>query len=155
VWKRNNQPLSVSLINQLVMVAADVDNDLYDIQSEDANDGEAVVNLSYRITSLFSGRDDVLGASAGLKHFGTRRLGRSGLAHRPPVESAGALRDNVWDVDCSSFFDASVKGMSIHGAYFKTKGTFDLMREILKGTDRTVLDSLGLTKGKAWPPAAP
>ena len=27
-WTRNNQPLLVSLINQLVMIAADVDNDL-------------------------------------------------------------------------------------------------------------------------------
>jgi esterase/lipase superfamily enzyme len=154
VWKRNNQPLSVSLINQLVMVAADVDNDLFDSKSADASDGTAVANLSYRITALFSGRDDVLGASAGLKHFGTRRLGRSGLAHRPPGESDGTARDNVWDLDCSSFFPATVTGMEIHGAYFKTQGTLDLMREILKGTDRTVLDSLGLTKGKAWPPPA-
>ncbi len=89
VWKRNNQPLSVSLINQLVMVAADVDNDLFDAKGEDATDGEAVANLSYRISSLYSGRDDVLGTSAGLKHFGTRRLGRSGLATEPPLEADG------------------------------------------------------------------
>jgi len=152
VWKRNNQPLSVSLINQLVMVAADVDNDLYDAKSEDASDGEAVANLSYRVTSLFSGRDDVLGASAGLKHFGTRRLGRSGLASRPPIESDGTKRDNVWDVDCSSFFPASVQGMKIHGAYFDAAGTLELMREILKGTDRAVLETLGFTRGTAWPP---
>jgi esterase/lipase superfamily enzyme len=153
VWKRNNQPLSVSLINQLIMVAADVDNDLFDAKAEDATDGEAVANLSYRVTALFSGRDDVLGASAGLKHFGTRRLGRSGLASRPPNEADGTKRDNVWDNDCSTFFPSSVKGLAIHGAYFVTDGTIRLMSEILKGTDRTVLDSLGMTKGTAWPPA--
>jgi esterase/lipase superfamily enzyme len=152
VWKRNNQPLSVSLINQLIMVAADVDNDLFDAQSEDATDGEAVANLCYRVTALFSGRDDVLGASAGLKHFGTRRLGRSGLADRPPIAGDGTQRDNIWDVDCSSFFPASVTGFSIHGAYFVTDGVIQLMSAILKGTDRTVLDALGTTTGKAWPP---
>jgi esterase/lipase superfamily enzyme len=151
VWKRNNQPLSVSLINQLIMVAADVDNDLFDAKGEDSTDGEGVANLCYRVTALTSGRDDVLGASAGLKHFGTRRLGRSGLANRPPIESDGTKRDNIWDVDCSRFFPASVKGFSIHGAYFVTEGTMALMGEILKGTDRSVLDTLGVTTGKAWP----
>ena len=152
VWKRNNQPLSVSLVNQLIMVAADVDNDLFDAKSEDATDGEAVANLSYRVTSLYSGRDDVLGASAGLKHFGTRRLGRSGLANRPPIEADGTKRDNVWDIDCSSFFPSTVTGLSIHGAYFRTDGTINLMRSILKGIDRGVLDQLGLTAGRVWPP---
>jgi esterase/lipase superfamily enzyme len=151
VWKRNNQPLSVSLINQLIMVAADVDNDLFDASGEDANDGVAVANLSYRVTAMYSGRDNVLGASAGLKHFGTRRLGRSGLANRPPIEADGTKWDNIWDVDCSSFFGKDVGGMSIHGAYFITQGTLDLMRGVLQGTDRTVLDTLGLTAGKAWP----
>ncbi len=152
VWKRNNQPLSVSLINQLVMIAADVDNDLFDAISEDSTDGQAVANLSYRVTGLYSGRDDVLGASAGLKHFGTRRLGRSGLAHRPPMESDGSVCDNIWDVDCSPFFPESVSGLRIHGAYFVTDAAMQLVREILKGTDRGVLDKKGLTKGSAWPP---
>jgi esterase/lipase superfamily enzyme len=80
-WTRSNQPLLASLLNQLVMVAADVDNDLFDEDAPDNDDGEAIVNLTYRITALYSGRDSVLGMSAGLKHFGTRRLGRSGLAH--------------------------------------------------------------------------
>jgi len=92
----------------------------------------------------------VLGASAGLKHFGTRRLGRSGLALRPPTG-----KDNVWDVDCSSFFPSSVGGMSIHSAYFDNKGTLALMRETLRGLDRSVLDTLGRTQGSAWPKRVP
>jgi len=145
-WTRKNQPLLVTLINQLVMVAADVDNDLFETSSVDSGDGAALANLCYRITALYSGRDAVLGASAGLKHFGTRRLGRSGLAVRPP-----AMFDNVWDVDCSSFFPKTVDGFQIHSAYFSNRQTLRLMREILRGVDRTVLATMGLTEGTAWP----
>jgi esterase/lipase superfamily enzyme len=146
-WTRKNQPLLVSLINQLVMVAADVDNDLFEAAAQDGSDGNAIANLTYRITALYSGRDAVLGASAGLKHFGTRRLGRSGLAVRPPTAT-----DNVWDIDCSSFFPESVGGMSIHSAYFETAEVVKLMGDILRGKDRSVLETLGETQGDAWPP---
>jgi esterase/lipase superfamily enzyme len=148
-WTRKNQPLLVSLINQLLMVAADVDSDLFDMGAPDNNDGNAVANLTYRITALYSGRDSVLGASAGLKHFGMRRLGRSGLSHRPPLADPSSPTDNVWDVDCSSFFNPNVQ--DIHGAYFLTDGTLNLMRYVLRGLDRGVLETLGYTKGTAWP----
>jgi esterase/lipase superfamily enzyme len=150
-WTRKNQPLLVSLINQLLMVAADVDNDLFDAGAPDNNDGSAVVNLTYRITALYSGRDEVLGASAGLKHFGTRRLGRAGLAHRPPLVTQPPQTDNVWDVDCSGFFPTSVSGTDIHGTYFITDGTIELMRQILRGVDRNVLSNTGRLTGRAWP----
>jgi esterase/lipase superfamily enzyme len=148
-WTRKNQPLLVTLVNQLVMVAADVDNDLFDSDASDGTDGDAVANLTYRITSLYSGRDAVLGASAGLKHFGTRRLGRSGLASDPPAD-----KDNVWEVDCSSFFPPSVQPFDIHSAYFGPYGTLPLIRDILRGVDRSVLQTLGRTQGQAWGPAA-
>ena len=150
-WTRKNQPLLMTLINQLLMVAADVDNDIFDAGAADNTDGSAIVNLTYRITALFSGRDEVLGASAGLKHFGTRRLGRSGLAHSPPVVTQPPQTDNVWGVDCSSFFSKDLKGTDIHGAYFVTDGTIELMRELLSGIDRGVLKSQGKLTGKAWP----
>ncbi len=149
-WTRKNQPLLVSLINQLLMVAADVDNDLFDTGAPDNGDGSAIVNLTYRITALYSGRDEVLGASAGLKHFGTRRLGRAGLAHRPPLVTQPPQTDNVWDVDCSSFFPATVSGTDIHGSYFVTDRTIELMRQILRGVDRGVLATTGELTGKAW-----
>ena len=148
-WTRNNQPLLVTLINQLLMIAADVDNNLFDAGAPDNNDGAAVVNLAYRITALYSGRDAVLGASAGLKHFGARRLGRSGLASRPPLVTGPPQTDNVWDVDCSDFFPADVNGGAIHGAYFVTDGTIELMRKILRGIDRDVLERSGATRGHA------
>jgi hypothetical protein len=151
-WTRKNQPLLASLINQLLMVAADVDNDLFDAGAPDNDDGAAMVNLIYRITALYSGRDEVLGASAGLKHFGTRRLGRSALAHRPPLVNAPPATDNVWDVDCSSFFPPTVSGIDIHGAYFVTDTTITLIRKILSGIDRNVLATIGAITGSAWPP---
>jgi esterase/lipase superfamily enzyme len=148
-WTRKNQPLLVSLLNQLVMVAADVDSDLFDLGAPDNEDGNAIANLTYRITALYSGRDSVLGASAGLKHFGMRRLGRSGLSTRPPAADAASPTDNVWDVDCSSFFEPDVR--DIHGAYFLSDGTLNLMRHILRGLDRGVLQTLGYTRGTSWP----
>jgi esterase/lipase superfamily enzyme len=138
-WTRKNQPLLVTLVNQLVMVAADVDNNLFDAGAPDNDDGAAIANLTYRVTALYSGRDAVLGASAGLKHFGARRLGRSGLATRPPLVTAQPQTDNVWDIDCSSFFPANVGDAFIHGAYFVTDATIELMRQILRGIDRGVL----------------
>jgi len=148
-WTRQNQPLLASLLNQLLMVAADVDNDLFDAGAPDNDDGQAVVNLSYRITALYSGKDAVLGMSAGLKHFGARRLGRSGLANRPPLVTQPPATDNVWDVDCSSFFSGNINGENIHGAYFVTDGTIELMRQILRGIDRGVLQTTGATVGSA------
>jgi esterase/lipase superfamily enzyme len=150
-WTRKNQPLLASLLNQLVMVAADVDNDLFDAGAPDNGDGSAVVNLTYRITALYSGKDAVLGMSAGLKHFGTRRLGRSGLANRPPLVTQPPATDNVWDVDCSSFFAPTISGQDIHGAYFVTEGTIQLMRQILRGIDRGVLVATKATIGSADP----
>jgi esterase/lipase superfamily enzyme len=150
-WTRKNQPLLASLLNQLIMVAADVDNDLFDAGAPDNTDGGAMVNLTYRITALFSGKDSVLGLSAGMKHFGIRRLGRSGLANRPPLSPELPATDNVWDVDCSSFFPPNVSGQDIHGAYFVTPGTIELMRQILRGIDRGVLKATGATTGSADP----
>jgi hypothetical protein len=56
-----------------------VDNDLFQKDKAETEDGPLMANLCYRISALYTGLDDVLGASAGLKHFGKRRLGRSGL----------------------------------------------------------------------------
>ena len=39
----------------------------------DKSDGDAIANLTYRVTALYTGLDTVLGMSAGLKHFGKRQ----------------------------------------------------------------------------------
>jgi esterase/lipase superfamily enzyme len=135
-WTRSNRPLLVSLINQLVMVAADVDNDLFACgEAVDGSDGDAIANLTYRITALYSGRDTVLGVSAGLKHFGKRRLGRSGL------DDPQAVPDNVWQLDCSPLFAPSQDG--IHSAYFEEQKALNLMRKVLMGVDRGVITGGG------------
>lgn len=136
VWTRKNRPLLVSLLQEVIMVAADVDNDLFgNGESVSHGDGEGLANLSYRITALYTGRDNVLGASAGLKHFGKRRLGRTGLDRTCPVP------DNVWDIDCTRLLDPSVDGIAIHGEYFNPNetGVYSLLRGILEGNDRSIL----------------
>jgi esterase/lipase superfamily enzyme len=142
VWTRKNQPLLMSLVNQLLMVAADVDNDLFKSgETVQQSDGDAIANLTYRVTALYSGKDPVLGVSAGLKHFGKRRLGRSGIDHDFPVP------DNVWDVDCSRFFTSETVTnypQGVHSAYFDVPATIKLIRELLRGVDRTVLVTDGL-----------
>lgn len=141
-WTRQSQPLLVSLVNQLLMVAADVDNDLFKMgEGTDKSDGDAIANLTYRVTALYTGRDPILGLSAGLKHFGKRRLGRSGLDRSNPPP------DNVWDVDCSSLIPTDAA--DIHSSYFEATSpkTIELMRQLLKGVDRTVLMRNGTAPG--------
>lgn len=132
-WDRKNQPLLLSLVNQLLLVSADVDNDLFKSgEVIDHTDGDAMANLSYRITALFTGLDSTLGLSAGFKHFGKRRLGRSGLDRKssPP--------DNVWDIDVSPFVQESG---NIHSACFDVEKTQQIIRDVLRGVDRTVLQA--------------
>lgn len=136
VWTRKNRPLLVSLLQEVLMIAADVDNDLFAAgENVTHGDGEGLANLCYRITALYTGRDNVLGASAGLKHFGKRRLGRAGIDRTYP------LPDNVWDIDCTKILSPAVGGIDIHGHYFAPEETasYNLMRAILQGTDRAVL----------------
>jgi esterase/lipase superfamily enzyme len=154
-WTRKNRPLLMSLINQLVMVAADVDNDIFRSgETVEHGDGEGIANLTYRVTAMYSGRDSVLGTSAGLKHFGKRRLGRSGLDRSTP------LPDNVWDVDCSALLKPDLSGLEVHSAYFNEPKCYDLMRSLLRGIDRSVLVAQGATplanpKVQASSPSAP
>jgi esterase/lipase superfamily enzyme len=131
-WERYNKPLLVSLINQCIMVAADVDNDLFAGGEAITTDGsEGMANLCYRITALYSGKDSVLGMSAGLKHFGKRRLGRSGL------DAEVTEPDNVWDFDCSMLFKPTEK--DIHSAYFWTPKIQSVLKAVLQGYDREII----------------
>lgn len=152
-WKRNNQPLATSLVNQMLMVAADVDNNIFDSGEQVGDgDGEGIANLSYRVTAFYSGRDPVLAASAGLKHFFKRRLGRSGL-DRTAGNGRPAAPDNVWDTDCSKFFADSES--DIHGAYFKLdqySAVKKLIREVLRGVDRGVLVERKIASPNSWWP---
>jgi hypothetical protein len=79
-----------------------------------------------------------LGLSAGLKHFGKRRLGRSGLDRSEKIPE-----DNVWDIDCSTLIPADAH--DIHSSYFEPTSplTLELMRRLLRGVDRKVLAQEG------------
>jgi len=128
--KRLNSPQLVTLVHQLAMVAADVDNDLFQNDRPQEDDGSLMSNLCYRIGALYTGLDEVLGASAGLKHFGKRRLGRSGLADR------NNTWDNVFDHDVS---DLIIK-KNIHSAVFDSPKSLALLEKVLRGVDRAHLD---------------
>jgi esterase/lipase superfamily enzyme len=131
-WERQNKPMLMSLINQCLMVAADVDNDVFGGGEAIGNGaGEGMANLCYRVAALYTGRDSVLGMSAGLKHFGKRRLGRSGL------DGEVKQPDNVCDLDCSALFPKGEK--DIHSAYFWTRKTQVVMRDLLRGYDRQIV----------------
>lgn len=127
--KRLNNPSLITLIHQLVMVSADVDNDIFQRDQPEDSDGQLMANLCYRITAPYSGLDNVLGASAGLKHFGTRRLGRSGLADR----EAKKVHDNVWDHDVS---DLIRDAKQYHSGLFETKLGLQFLERVLRGVDR-------------------
>lgn len=124
-----NSPQLITLITQLAMVAADVDNDLFQRDQPIGSDGSLIANVCYRVGALYTGLDQVLGASAGLKHFGTRRLGRSGLADRESVW------DNVFDFDVSNL----IKKENVHSAVFESPQSLELLEEVLRGVDRAVL----------------
>lgn len=128
--KKLNSPQLITLIHQLVMVAADVDNDIFQKDQPDDCDGSLMANLCYRIGALYTGLDQVLGASAGLKHFGMRRLGRSGLSDRNNVW------DNVFDFDVTELIDQS---KSIHSAALESPKSVALIRNVLTGVDRHFL----------------
>ncbi|MBL0938315.1 MAG: alpha/beta hydrolase [Gemmatimonadaceae bacterium] len=150
VWNRKNRPLLVSLINQMLLVAADVDNDLFSSGEMIGNTpGEGMANLAYRITALYTGLDSVLGTSAGLKHFGKRRLGRSGL------DSSQKLPDNVWDIDLTSKFEPGVDYGSHHSAALDSPACMALIRELLRGIDRRILVARGVAPSNESIPVVP
>jgi hypothetical protein len=118
LWTRKNRPLLVSLMQEVIMVAADVDNDISKSgETVSQGDGKGLANpptvlpLSTRVATMSSERPP------GLKHFGKRRLGRAGLDDTDPVP------DNVWDVDCSDLIDPSVNGVAVHGEHFNPAET--------------------------------
>ena len=103
-------------------------------------DGEGLANSSPTAsTALYTGRDNVLGASAGLKHYlskGKRRLGRAGLDRSVP-----GSRQRLGRRIAASLLDPSVNGINIHGEYFNPTESkvIALMRGILEGNDRSIL----------------
>jgi esterase/lipase superfamily enzyme len=130
--RKINNPQLITLIHQLVMVAADVDNDIFQTDKPGDSDGSLMSNLCYRICALYAGSDQVLGASAGLKHFGTRRLGRSGLA------DSSQVWDNVFAADVSQQI---ANTPNKHSAVFDSSASRDLLADVLRGVDRKILFS--------------
>jgi hypothetical protein len=147
-WTNQNQPLTAALVNQMLLISADVDSDLFSSgENVDGSDGDAMANLCYRIACRYTGRDPILGVSAGLKHFGSRRLGRSGL--RKNCATPPCYPDNVWDYDVSKLIPPGEK--NIHSASFEAPLTIRLIQLIMQGFDRQVIieeiERLAVTTG--------
>ena len=128
--RKLNNPQLITLVHQLVMVAADVDNDLFQKDKPGDSDGSLMANLCYRVCAMYTGLDQVLGASAGLKHFGTRRLGRSGLSDGKNVY------DNIFDIDVTPLIEGQ---SNVHSAVFESAKSRDLLRDVLRGVDRGIM----------------
>jgi hypothetical protein len=87
--------------------------------------------LTYHIVAFHCGLDQILGLSAGLKHFGNGRCGRSGLG------GTGFAPDHVWDIDCTRFFmSARIGGFNSHGAYFEEDSVREVVKRVPRGIDR-------------------
>jgi len=70
------------------------------------------------------------------------------IVNNPPAT------DNVWDVDCFSFFLPGVNGLDVDGAYFVIDGTISLIRWILRGIDLGRTRGHQCDEGNAWPARA-
>lgn len=133
-------PPGGGLIDQTLMLAADVDNDIL----QPGGLGEAIANFSYRVTSYYSRHDDTLRKSQRLKHKGKRRLGRNG------PESYPGLMDNVVAIDCRNFAnDAAAQELdtSVHSSYKRSPRILADMRSTMLGVDREVVPGRQMVEG--------
>jgi esterase/lipase superfamily enzyme len=125
-------PPGGGLIDQTLMVAADVDNDIL----QPGGLGEAIANFSYWVTVYFSRHDDTLRKSQRLKHKGKRRLDRNG------PEDYGQLRDNVGALDCRNLAtdaQANRYDTSVHSCYRRVPGILRDMQLTMAGLDREII----------------
>ncbi len=123
--KQIGYPLNDIHFTQTLMLAPDL---AYDSFAPDKT-GRAIANLSHRVTIYHSRFDNVLGLSSGVKHFGARRLGRSGprdLTHLP---------QNVLSVDCAYVNNSDY----VHGAYRSLDVLLQDYIATMEGADRAAI----------------
>ncbi len=134
------------MLNQLVMIAGDVEADDFVAGNKDT---ESMLAHAYRITNYFNLYDQVLQIS-NVKRAGVApRVGRVGLPDNSP--------ENTVNVDCSARFaivrrpdDNPVAAASwSHCWYFADQNFFSDFAETLRGAvDRTVIAGRGTGSGK-------
>ncbi len=124
-WDVYGKKRNVKLCDQVIMVAADVKNDLFNnIITNQDSDGAAIANLSSRVTALYDPNDNILGVLSDILH-GNLRLGQSGLDKSSPVPK------NISDINCSNLVQTGQP--NIHSCYFYEPLILDLMEKILRG----------------------
>jgi len=130
------------MINQLVMIAGDVDAADFVAGNKDT---ESMLGHAYRITNYFNLKDAALQIS-NVKRAGVApRVGRVGLPENAPASTV--------NVDCSKHFDTLARPAEInpisfsHSWYFKDATFYVDLAETLRGAvDRTVIT--GRTPGQ-------
>lgn len=140
-WKHVGYPWDDIYFTQALMFAADI---AYD-SLESGGSGQAISSFSHRVTAYYSIHDDILGLSARVKHFGTRRLGRSG------PEGYGKLPENVVGVDCSGVatpgnaekFEAG----SVHSSYRSIPAILKDFVATMAGQDRAAIPNRAEIQG--------
>ncbi len=122
-WDMDDRPENCIVANQVIMVAADIKNDLFNnIVPNQDSDGGAIANLSSRVIALYNPNDSILWVSGDI--HGNLRLGESGLDKSSPVPN------NVSDINCSNLVQTGQP--NIHSCYFYEPKILDLMEKILR-----------------------
>lgn len=138
------QPNTKPIINQTLLVAADVNNGALQKTNNPPNAGEAlpIANLSDRVTVYFSSGDDVLPYSEDWPVYYNhnpnylKRLGLEGPYSFPDLAA------NAWGVDCSNVINDTTikqipqvpKGNDSHSAYFYIPQVLQDWAQTLNGT---------------------
>jgi len=142
-WKHVGYPWDDIYFTQTLMFAADI---AYD-SLKSGGGGQAISSFSHRVTFYYSNHDDVLGLSTGAKHFGSRRLGRSG------PQSYEELPENVVGVDCSNVATpenaTKFKAGGVHPCY---RFIPDILKDFvatMSGVDRAAIPNRSEIPGSA------
>lgn len=132
-WKHVGYPWDDIYFAQTLMFAADI---AYD-SLKSGGSGQAISSFSHRLTFYYSIHDDVLGLSTSVKHFGSRRLGRSG------PESYDDLPENVVGVDSSKVANPDnaekFKADGVHSSYRVIPDILKDFVATMSGQDRAAI----------------
>ena len=125
--KQVGYPRNDIYFTQTLLLGADISYNSLELDGS----GRSICDFSHRVTAYFNKNDNVLGLSRGVKHFGNRRLGRSGPS------DYSKLPQNVVAVDCCKVANKEIcKKSSIHSSYFVISEELNDFVSTMNGIDR-------------------
>lgn len=127
-WEQLGRPDTWNAISELVLVAADLDGDVFG-----SDLGRAMSSLSRRVTVISNRRDNALAASSAKRGGMTgARLGRQGIEWL-----SSEMPENVNPIPIEQY-TGEWKG-SQHSAAFGEERARNILKEVLRSTDRSLL----------------